>query len=251
MPSRWRATTAGPPPYPLPDLAAWVRDARGALATFRMFGNWERDAGILQAQLSETYGGNRPAGQHDRDGQRRQRHPHHRGARLPHARPTRRRGGGRPGGHRPDRVAGTARSGVRGHHPARVLPRSDPVLAGHTPGGQVAPLYVARGIGSVGAPARMFCAPELAVFPPKKERARSWKRCATAGLPLATRSLLPGSRTRLSSRHVVDRRRYAHQHAGQPNRVERREGALLRHQELVAGLEPEIVQRAARVDGML
>src|SRR5438445_10875621 len=70
-----------------------------------------------------------------------------------------------------------------------VAPRPAAILAGHTHGGQirlpfytpyvpygsgrfvagwykdtVAPLYVARGVGTVGIHARLFCPPELPVF---------------------------------------------------------------------------------------
>src|SRR2546426_171379 len=72
---------------------------------------------------------------------------------------------------------------------AGVVPRPAAVLSGHTHGGQVrlpfytpftpygsgrfvagwyrdtlAPLYVSRGIGTVGLPARLFCPPELPIF---------------------------------------------------------------------------------------
>src|SRR3989442_638354 len=39
----------------LPDLVAWARDARGTLATFATFGNWEHRAGIDRLTAERAY----------------------------------------------------------------------------------------------------------------------------------------------------------------------------------------------------
>ena len=175
----------------LPTLVAWAREARGTTATVATLGNWEHHAGIDRAAAERAYGyagvellynsvarvarggaGLVLVGIDD---------------------PVR--------GH-PD--LGAALAGVRSAEPSIWLihgpgyvdavapgtaPRPAAVVAGHTHGGQirlpfytpytppgsgrfvagwygdtVAPLYVTRGIGTVGIPARLFCPPELPVF---------------------------------------------------------------------------------------
>ena len=175
----------------LPTLTAWARDARGTLATFATFGNWERYAKIDRATAEAAYGKagveflcNTTA------------RVSIRGATLTIL------GLDDPVEGQPDPMAALAGVGARDvavwvlHGPGYVdeLPRSitpSPALfvAGHTHGGQVrlpgftpylpvgsgrfvadwyrdtlAPLYVSRGIGTVFLPARLFCPPELPIF---------------------------------------------------------------------------------------
>src|SRR5881296_1811119 len=146
----------------LTTLAAWVRDARGSVATFATLGNWEHEAGIDRLAGERAYG--------------------RAGVELLYN--------------------STARVTLRGAtltvvgiddpvlgQPDLPRARAAAILAGHTHGGQirlpfytpyvpygsgrfvagwykdtVAPLYVARGIGTVGIHARLFCPPELPVF---------------------------------------------------------------------------------------
>ena len=148
----------------LPTLTAWARDARGTLATFATFGNWERYAKIDRATAEAAYGKagveflcNTTA------------RVSIRGATLT--------------------ILGLHGPGYVDELPKSVAPRPALFLAGHTHGGQirlpgitpvlpvgsgrfvagwyrdtVAPLYVSRGIGTVFVPARLFCPPELPVF---------------------------------------------------------------------------------------
>ena len=175
----------------LPTLTAWARDARGTLATFATFGNWERYAKIDRATAEAAYGKagveflcNTTA------------RVSIRGATLTIL------GLDDPVEGRPDPMAALAGVGARDvavwvlHGPGYVdelpqgiAPRPALLLAGHTHGGQIrlpgftpvlpvgsgrfvagwyrdtlAPLYVSRGIGTVFVPARLFCPPELPVF---------------------------------------------------------------------------------------
>ena len=175
----------------LPTLTAWARDARGTLATFATFGNWERYAKIDRATAEAAYGKagveflcNTTA------------RVSIRGATLTIL------GLDDPVEGRPDPMAALAGVGARDvavwvlhgpgyvdELPKSVAPRPALFLAGHTHGGQirlpgitpvlpvgsgrfvagwyrdtVAPLYVSRGIGTVFVPARLFCPPELPVF---------------------------------------------------------------------------------------
>jgi len=175
----------------LPTLTAWARDARGTLATFATFGNWERYAKIDRATAEAAYGKagveflcNTTA------------RVSIRGATLTIL------GLDDPVEGRPDPMAALAGVGARDvavwvlhgpgyvdELPKSVAPRPALFLAGHTHGGQirlpgitpvlpvgsgrfvagwyrdtVAPLYVSRGIGMVFVPARLFCPPELPVF---------------------------------------------------------------------------------------
>ena len=175
----------------LPTLTAWARDARGTLATFATFGNWERYAKIDRATAEAAYGKagveflcNTTA------------RVSIRGATLTIL------GLDDPVEGRPDPMAALAGVGARDvavwvlhgpgyvdELPKSIAPRPALFLAGHTYGGQirlpgitpvlpvgsgrfvagwyrdtVAPLYVSRGIGTVFVPARLFCPPELPVF---------------------------------------------------------------------------------------
>ena len=175
----------------LPTLTAWARDARGTLATFATFGNWERYAKIDRATAEAAYGKagveflcNTTA------------RVSIRGATLTIL------GLDDPVEGRPDPMAALAGVGARDvavwvlhgpgyvdELPKSIAPRPALLLAGHTHGGQirlpgftpvlpvgsgrfvagwyrdtVAPLYVSRGIGTVFVPARLFCPPELPVF---------------------------------------------------------------------------------------
>lgn len=175
----------------LATLVAWARDARGGHATFATLGNWEHDAGIDRRTAERAYeqagvqllynssarvgaatGGLTIVGIDD------------------------------PVLGEPD-VAAAVRGldsadpalwmvhgpGYVDGIPRERYPQPAAILAGHTHGGQVrlpfytpytptgsgrfvagwyrdtlAPLYVTRGIGTVGIPARLFCPPELALF---------------------------------------------------------------------------------------
>jgi len=175
----------------LPTLTAWARDARGTLATFATFGNWERYAKIDRATAEAAYGKagveflcNTTA------------RVSIRGATLTIL------GLDDPVEGQPDPMAALAGVGARDvavwvlhgpgyvdELPKSIAPRPALFLAGHTHGGQirlpgitpvlpvgsgrfvagwyrdtVAPLYVSRGIGTVFVPARLFCPPELPVF---------------------------------------------------------------------------------------
>lgn len=172
-------------------LTGFVREARGSLATVGIFGNWERRAGIEDAELAEAY---RAGG----------------GVMLQDARLVLRQGGGRLG------VAGLGDALYRApslgpqmldpdladadlwlvhcpdyaDHLPPALPRVPAaLLAGHTHGGQIrlpgwvpyrpigsgrflegwyrdtpAPLYVSRGVGTVEIEARFCCPPEVPIF---------------------------------------------------------------------------------------
>lgn len=175
----------------LPELVAWARDARGTLATFATFGNWEYYAGLDRATAEAAYHKvgvqllfNSAATVHVR------------GATLTVL------GLDDPVRGTPDLAATFA--GVRDgdtsvlalHAPGYVdripreaFPAPSLILAGHTHGGQIrlpgwtpytpsgsgrfvsgwyrdtiAPLYVSRGIGTIVVPIRMFCPPELPVI---------------------------------------------------------------------------------------
>jgi len=175
----------------LPTLTAWARDARGTVATFATYGNWEHAAEIDRASAEVAYGKagveflcNAAA------------RVTIRGATLTIL------GLDDPVEGRPDPMAALADVGARDiavwalHGPGYVdelpknlAPRPALFLAGHTHGGQIrlpgitpvlpvgsgrfvagwyrhtlAPLYVSRGIGTVFVPARLFCPPELPVF---------------------------------------------------------------------------------------
>ena len=175
----------------LPTLVAWARDARGTTATVATLGNWEHHAGIDRAAAERAYGYAgvellyNSVARVTRGGA---------GLVLV--------GIDDPVRGHPD--LGAALAGVRRAEPSIWLihgpgyvdavapgtaPRPAAVVAGHTHGGQirlpfytpytppgsgrfvagwygdtVAPLYVTRGIGTVGIPARLFCPPELPVF---------------------------------------------------------------------------------------
>jgi predicted MPP superfamily phosphohydrolase len=175
-------------------LVSWARRARGTRATFATLGNWEHDAGIDRRAAEQAYAAAgvellynssaRVAG------------PGRGGAALTIV------GIDDPVLGEPD-VAAAVRDvdatqpaiwalhapGYVDGIPRDRFPRPAAILAGHTHGGQVrlpfytpytptgsgrfvagwyrdtlAPLYVSRGIGTVGIPARLFCPPELPVF---------------------------------------------------------------------------------------
>jgi len=172
-------------------LTAWAQEARGTLATFATLGNWEHEAEIDRATAEGAY---------ERAGVQLLYNSVGRvtvgGATLTVV------GLDDPVAGTPDPAAALAPVG-RGdrsiwivHGPGYVdsvpevlTPRPAAILAGHTHGGQVrlpfwtpytprgsgrfvagwyrdtfAPLYVTRGIGTVGVPARLFCPPELPIF---------------------------------------------------------------------------------------
>jgi uncharacterized protein len=175
----------------LPTLTAWTRDARGTLATFATFGNWEHYAHINRLTLEAAYDQSGVELLYNATGKVRVN-----GATLtfvglddPVA--------GRP--NLPEALAGVGTDDTTVwvlHAPGYVdaLPRhTSPapalILAGHTHGGQIrlpfytpvlprgsgrfvagwyrdtpGPLYVSRGIGTVFLPARLFCPPELPIF---------------------------------------------------------------------------------------
>ena len=175
----------------LPLLTSWAHDARGTLATFATYGNWEHAAEIDRATAEAAYGKagveflcNTTA------------RVSIRGAALTIL------GLDDPVEGEPDPMAALAGVGARDvavwvlhgpgyvdELPKSIAPRPALFLAGHTHGGQVrlpgftpylpvgsgrfvagwyrdtlAPLYVSRGIGTVFLPARLFCPPELPIF---------------------------------------------------------------------------------------
>jgi predicted MPP superfamily phosphohydrolase len=175
----------------LPALTAWARDARGTVATFATYGNWERAAGIDCVTATAAYGKagieflcNAAA------------RVSVRGTTLTIV------GLDDPVAGTPDPMRALAGVGagdttVWALHapgyvdelPRRIVPPPALFLAGHTHGGQVrfpgftpyvpvgsgrfvagwyrdtlAPLYVSRGIGTIMVRARLFCPPELPVF---------------------------------------------------------------------------------------
>ena len=175
----------------LPTLTDWARDARGTVATFATFGNWEHQARIHRRRAEQAYGRagvellfNSSARVRVRD------------ASVTIV------GLDDPVAGQPDPMAALAGVGARDvavwvlhgpgyvdELPRSITPRPALLLAGHTHGGQVrlpgftpvlpvgsgrfvagwyrdtlAPLYVSRGIGTVFVPARLFCPPELPVF---------------------------------------------------------------------------------------
>jgi predicted MPP superfamily phosphohydrolase len=172
-------------------LTAWAREARGSVATFATLGNWEHDAHIDRATAERAYG---QAGVELL---------YNSAARVSWGSAALTIVGiDDPVQGEPDVAAavrdvdGAAPTLWALHGPGFVdriprdrFPRPAAILAGHTHGGQIrlpfyapytppgsgrfvagwyrdtlAPLYVARGIGCVGIPARLFCRPELAVF---------------------------------------------------------------------------------------
>jgi len=175
----------------LEDLVAFAGHARGTVATVATLGNWEHDAGIDRATGEKAYG---IAGVELLYNSTTR-------IRVGNASLTV-VGIDDPVRGDPDVVAATR--GLAGRAPCLwvlhapgyvdtihpgVVPRPAAVLSGHTHGGQVrlpfytpftpygsgrfvagwyrdtlAPLYVSRGIGTVGLPARLFCPPELPIF---------------------------------------------------------------------------------------
>ncbi|HVH69033.1 MAG TPA: metallophosphoesterase [Gemmatimonadales bacterium] len=172
-------------------LTAWAREAHGSLATVATLGNWEHDAGIDRSTAEAAYG---RAGVELLFNS---------AARVRVGTGTFTVVGiddpvlGRPDVAAAVRDADSAAPALwMLHAPGFVdgitrdqFPRPAAILTGHTHGGQVrlpfltpytpygsgrfvagwyrdtlAPLYVARGIGCVGIPARLFCRPEIAVF---------------------------------------------------------------------------------------
>ena len=179
----------------LEDLVAFAGHARGTVATVATLGNWEHDAGIDRATGEKAYG---IAGVELLYNSTTR-------IRVGNASLTV-VGIDDPVRGDPDVVAATR--GLAGRAPCLwvlhapgyvdtihpgVVPRPAAVLSGHTHGGQVrlpfytpftpygsgrfvagwyrdtlAPLYVSRGIGTVGLPARLFCPPELPIFTLRK-----------------------------------------------------------------------------------
>ena len=176
-------------------VIAWAPDARGTRATVATLGNWEHDAGIDRATAERAY---------HRAGVALLYNSHLR-VRIGNDVLTI-VGIDDPVLGKPDVAAGVA--GLAAGEPAvwvihapgfvdgiarGVYPAPIAVLAGHTHGGQirlpgwapytptgsgrfiagwyrdtVAPLYVTRGIGTVGIPARFCCPPELPIFTLKR-----------------------------------------------------------------------------------
>lgn len=175
----------------LPDLIAWAREARGSVASFATLGNWEHSAGIDRTMGERAYGRAGVELLYNSTGR-----VTLRGAALTVV------GFDDPVLGRPDLPRALAAVGAKDHSiwvlhapgyvdgvPRDAAPRPAAILAGHTHGGQirlpfytpyvpfgsgrfvagwykdtVAPLYVARGIGTVGIHARLFCRPELPLF---------------------------------------------------------------------------------------
>jgi predicted MPP superfamily phosphohydrolase len=175
----------------LATLVAWARAARGTTATVATLGNWEHSGGIDRAAAERAYGYAgvqllyNSVARVTRNG-----------ATLALV------GIDDPVAGAPDlgaALAGTRRDepslwllhgpGYVDGVPPGTVPHPAAILAGHTHGGQirlpfytpytppgsgrfvagwysdtVAPLYVTRGIGTVGIPARLFCPPELPIF---------------------------------------------------------------------------------------
>ena len=178
----------------LPHLTAWARAARGTLATFATLGNWEHDAGITRPTAARAYAAAgvellyNSVGRVTLGGRG--------GETLTLV------GLDDPVLGAPDPAAALAgvsaperaiwlihAPGYVDRIPRGLAPPPAAILAGHTHGGQVrlpfytpytptgsgrfvagwyrdtfAPLYVSRGIGTVGIPARLFCPPELPLF---------------------------------------------------------------------------------------
>jgi predicted MPP superfamily phosphohydrolase len=172
-------------------LTSWAGEARGTLATFATFGNWEHVATIDRASAERFYGRVGVEFLYNTSGR----------VRVDTAELTV-VGIDDPVAGEPD-VAAAVR-GLSGADPAiwvlhapgfvDAVPRGRfpppaAILAGHTHGGQIrlpfytpytptgsgrfvggwyrdtlAPLYVSRGIGTVGLPARFCCLPELPIF---------------------------------------------------------------------------------------
>ena len=171
-------------------LTEFVREARGTIATFGTFGNWERRGGVTRAMADAAYGRggaqflNNGSGVVERGGARLGilglDDAVHGAPDLPAALAT-----------RPAAALDIWLMHAPGY--ADTIPRhgTEPpafMLAGHTHGGQIrlpgwtpytprgsgsyvagwyagfAPLYVSRGVGTVALRARLFCRPELPVF---------------------------------------------------------------------------------------
>jgi len=175
----------------LEDLVSFARHARGTTATVATLGNWEHDAGIDRTTAEKAYG--LAGAELLYNSTTRVRVGNATLAVVGIDDPVL--------GH-PD--VATAVRGLDGgetavwvvHAPGYVdrvspggVPRPAAIISGHTHGGQVrlpfytpytpsgsgrfvagwyrdtlAPLYVTRGIGTVGIPARLFCPPELPIF---------------------------------------------------------------------------------------
>ncbi len=175
----------------LATLAAWSRHARGSAAAFATLGNWEHSAGIDRSRAERAYAQAGVELLYNSTGR-----VTRGGATLTFV------GLDDPVQGTPDLAAGlaTVRSGEQTiwivHAPGYVdgvprdaAPRPAAILTGHTHGGQIrlpfwtpytpvgsgrfvagwyrdtiAPLYVSRGIGTISAPVRLFCPPELPIF---------------------------------------------------------------------------------------
>jgi predicted MPP superfamily phosphohydrolase len=172
-------------------LIRWAGDARGTLATFATFGNWEHMAAIDRASAERYYGQVGVEFLYNSSGR----------VRVGSAQLTV-VGIDDPVAGEPDVAAAVRGLGAADpaiwvlHAPGFVdevphgrFPSPAAILAGHTHGGQIrlpfytpytptgsgrfvagwyrdtlAPLYVSRGIGTVGVPARFSCPPELPIF---------------------------------------------------------------------------------------
>ena len=174
----------------LEHLTAWAREARGTVATVATLGNWEHDAGIDRGTAEAAYG---------RAGVELL---YNSSTRLRVGSATFAVAGiDDPVQGRPDAAAAAHgldsepcvwvlhAPGYVDRVPAGAVPTPTAIISGHTHGGQIrlplytpytpygsgrfvagwyrdtlAPLYVSRGIGTVGIPARLFCPPELPIF---------------------------------------------------------------------------------------
>ncbi len=175
----------------LDELIRWAGDARGTVATFATLGNWEHEADIDRRLAEQAYGRVGVELLYNSSGR----------VRVGSAQLTV-VGIDDPVAGEPD--VATAVQGLGAADPAiwvlhapgfvDAVPRGRfpspaAILTGHTHGGQIrlpsytpytptgsgrfvagwyrdtlAPLYVSRGIGTVGLPARFFCPPELPIF---------------------------------------------------------------------------------------
>jgi uncharacterized protein len=177
--------------HDLPYLASWVREARGTRATFATLGNWEHEGCIDRALADRVYGAAEVELLYNSRGR-----VLVQGAALTLV--------GIDDPVEGEANVAAAVRGVDAADPALWIvhapgfldevprdrfPQPVAILTGHTHGGQIrlpfytpytptgsgrfvagwyhdtlAPLYVSRGIGTIGIPARLFCPPELAIF---------------------------------------------------------------------------------------
>jgi predicted MPP superfamily phosphohydrolase len=175
--------------FALDDMVAFVREARGSLATVAVRGNWEISAGVSPGTLRAAYGDAGVEYLQNESVSIRVGQAHLGIAGLDDT---------VNGSPHPERALQRMSSAdavlwaLHGPGFADAMPegiRADLLLAGHTHGGQIrlpflpglrpsgsgrflagwystaaAPLYVSRGIGTTAIRARLFCPPELPIF---------------------------------------------------------------------------------------